>query len=56
MVMRIILDLPNEETLKLLDEDIKALGITDEDIKALGITDEDILTESEKERSGEEEE
>ena len=46
MVMRIILDLPNEETLKLLDEDIKALGITDEDI----------LTESEKERSDEEEE
>ena len=54
MVMRIILDLPNEEALKLLDEDIKALGITDEDIKALGITDED--TESEKERSDEEEE
>lgn len=48
MVMRIILDLPNEEALKLLDEDIKALGITDEDIKALGITDEDILTESKK--------
>lgn len=46
MLRRIILDLPNEEALKLLDEDIKALGIIDEDI----------LTESDKERSDEEEE
>lgn len=45
MVRKIILDLPNEEALKLLDEDIKALGITDEDI----------LTESDRERSGVEE-
>ena len=46
MVRKIILDLPNEEALKLLDEDIKASGIIDEDI----------LTESDKERSDEEEE
>ena len=32
MVRKIILDLPNEEALKLLDEDIKAFGIIDEDI------------------------
>ena len=46
MVRKIILDLPNEAALKLLDEDIKAFGIIDEDI----------LTESDKERSDEEEE
>ena len=46
MVRKIILDLPNEEAVKLLDEDIKAGGIIDEDI----------LTESDKERSDEEEE
>ena len=45
MVRKIILDLPNEEALKLLDEDIKALGIADEEI----------LTESDKEWSGGEE-
>lgn len=42
MGRKIILDLPNEEALKLFDEDIKALGITDEDI----------LTESDKEQLG----
>lgn len=45
MGRKIILDLPNEEALKLLDEDIKALGIADEEI----------LTESDKEWSGGEE-
>ena len=46
MVRKIILDLPNEEALKLLDEDIKAFGKIHEDK----------LTESAKERSDEEEE
>ena len=45
MGRKIILDLPNEEALKLLDEDIKALRIADEEI----------LTESDKEWSGGEE-
>lgn len=32
MDKNIVLDVPNGEALKLLDEDIKKLGITDKDI------------------------
>lgn len=32
MDKNIVLDIPNSEALKLLDEDIKKLGITDKDI------------------------